>query len=126
MKDKTLLFTMGEKIKQKRKEAGLSQTELGEKVGYVSKSTLSHIEKGKRDISTPQLKKIAKALNVSVDYLLENENDDYIVFNYHFSQDEARAMVKKISKYYSQLNQENQKVAENYIKFLLENQNKGE
>lgn len=64
-------MTCGEKIKQRRIELGLNQTELGEAVG-LKFGTISKYEKDQISIPAENLKKIANALNVSMDYLSGN------------------------------------------------------
>lgn len=64
-------MTCGERIKLKRKELGLNQTELANKVG-LKFSTISKYEKNEISIPASNLKDIANVLNVSVDYLLGN------------------------------------------------------
>lgn len=57
-------FTMGDKIKALREKAGMTQTELAEKLG-VSKSVVSAYEKGIRNPSYKVLSQIAKIFNVT-------------------------------------------------------------
>lgn len=59
-----------ERIKELRKQHGLSQTELG-KILNIAQNTLSAYECGRRDPDTETLSAIAKYFNVTVDYLLE-------------------------------------------------------
>lgn len=61
---------VGEKIKYRRVELGLTQDELCKKAG-ISKSFLSEIENGKKSISAETLLNIAEALNVSLDFLMK-------------------------------------------------------
>jgi transcriptional regulator with XRE-family HTH domain len=66
---------LAENIRKVRKKRGWSQSELGEIIG----SHLSHInriETGKHDPSLGVLKKIANALNVSIDFLVNGTEDD--------------------------------------------------
>ena len=60
---------VGQRIKNSRVKRGLSQTKLAEKVG-VAKATILRIEAGKQNPSAKVLARIAKALNISADYLL--------------------------------------------------------
>ena len=61
---------LGKRIKEIRIAKGLEQKELA-KIAGIGQSTFSEIEAGKRiGIRTDILVKIAKALNVSTDYLL--------------------------------------------------------
>lgn len=64
-------MTFGEKLKEARKEAALSQEQLAEKLS-VSRSAVAKWEsdKGMPDINN--LKAIAQLLNVSIDYLLDD------------------------------------------------------
>lgn len=66
MKDKEeVLRVFGNKVKELRKEKGLTQEQLGKLVGYKGKEAISKIECGKIDISQPRVNAIAKALDVS-------------------------------------------------------------
>ena len=65
------LKKIGERIKQARLNVGLSQEKLAFKVGFASRSSVSKIEKGERDIPRLKLIEIAKALNVSISQLLD-------------------------------------------------------
>lgn len=68
-------MTIGEKIKQARIEKGMTQEELGEKLGYKSRSSINKIETGERDIPRSQLKRIANILGVSPISLLGLEDE---------------------------------------------------
>lgn len=65
---------LGEKIKQARKQKGLTQQKLADIVGYTNRSTITHIEKNLIDIPTEKLHLIAKALNVNVSDLIDEES----------------------------------------------------
>ena len=56
----------GENIKIYRENAGLTQTELGEKLGNVPRQNISLMEKGKRGISKETAKKLSKVFKVPV------------------------------------------------------------
>jgi repressor LexA len=65
-----IMATLGDKIRQLRKEKDLTQEQFGNMLGVV-KSTVSQYES---DTSTPDiimLSKIANLFNVSIDYLLD-------------------------------------------------------
>ena len=53
-------------IKKKRKELGLSQSQLAEKVGIIQ-VTLSNYETGKSELGADKLEKIFEILNIKVD-----------------------------------------------------------
>lgn len=56
---------LGKRIQRLRKEAGLSQEKLGEKIG-VSRAYMGYIEQGRNSASLDVIAKIAKALKVPV------------------------------------------------------------
>lgn len=63
------MIDVGKRIREKRKALGLTQDQLCLVVG-ISKSFLSEVETGKRNLSSAHLLGIAKALGCSCDYLL--------------------------------------------------------
>lgn len=74
-------MTIGEKLKEARKQAGISQEQLSEKLG-VSRSAVAKWETDKGIPDVDNLKTISKLLKVSLDYLLdEGETIDELVMN---------------------------------------------
>ena len=71
-------MTVGERIKNARQEKGISQTELAERLGYKSRSSINKIEVEGRDIPRSMIVKFAQALGVTPAYLMgwENESDN--------------------------------------------------
>ena len=61
--------TLGEKIEIARKEAGLTQQDLAERVG-LTRPQVANIEGGRSDVPTRRLIEIAAALGVSAGSLL--------------------------------------------------------
>ena len=61
---------VGTLIKEARTEAGLTQEQLARKVTGVSATDISEVERGKKDLTQEQLKKIAKAVGVTQSSLL--------------------------------------------------------
>ncbi|MBR0337914.1 MAG: helix-turn-helix transcriptional regulator [Ruminococcus sp.] len=67
-------MTFGEKIKAERKKLGLTQIELGERIGVTNRVITSY-ENGKSFPRTREAyKKIADALGVNVNYLLSDDD----------------------------------------------------
>lgn len=62
-------MTVGEKIKQRRLELGLSQDELARRCGYKSRSSVNKIELA-RDLPLRKIELMAKALDVTPGYLM--------------------------------------------------------
>ena len=63
---------MGGRIRNARLDAGLSQSELAERCN-LSVSFLGHIERGSRKMSLETLVTVCEVLNLSTDYLLQDE-----------------------------------------------------
>ena len=71
-------MTLGEKLREARKEAKLSQEEFAEKVG-VSRSAVAKWESDRGIPDVDNLKVIASLLKISIDYLLDE--DTRLTFN---------------------------------------------
>ncbi|MBA1337199.1 MAG: hypothetical protein HPY66_3636 [Firmicutes bacterium] len=65
--------SLGEKILILRKEAGLTQAQMAEKIG-ISRPSLVKIENSQRAISLEEGDAISKVLDISLDSLLADEN----------------------------------------------------
>lgn len=71
---------IGERIKKKRKELGMTQEDLSNKLGYKSKTIIAKIENGTNDIMQNRVKDFAKVLHTTPAYLMgytvSNEQND--------------------------------------------------
>ncbi len=67
-------MSLGFKIKRLREENNLTQSELGEKLN-ISKATISKYETDKVEPSIPTLISMSKLFNVSIDFLVGNEEN---------------------------------------------------
>lgn len=67
-------MTIGEKIKEARKSAALTQEQIAEKL-MVSRQAITKWESDKGIPDVDNLKGISSLLNVSIDYLLDNGQD---------------------------------------------------
>ncbi|MCE2962966.1 MAG: helix-turn-helix domain-containing protein [Chitinophagales bacterium] len=72
MIEKELLWKFGQKLKQLRADRNMSQIELAEKIN-MEKSNLSRLESGRNNPKLMTLVKLAKALDISFNELLELE-----------------------------------------------------
>ena len=69
-------MTLGSRIKTLREKRGLGIRELA-RLANIRHATLSQLERGLRaDVTTATAKRIARALGVSVDYLIGTFEDD--------------------------------------------------
>lgn len=62
-------MTVGDRIRKRRQEMGISQAKLGEKIG-VTRASVSSVELGKEGLTTERVKRYAEALNTSTFDLL--------------------------------------------------------
>ena len=63
---------LGDNIQKLRKDLKLSQEQLAEKIDFT-RQTISNWELGETSPNPEQLKLLSKALNVSIDELLNND-----------------------------------------------------
>lgn len=70
-------MTIGERIKKRREEIGLSQTDLAKAVGYKTRSAINKIELDGRGISQNKIVAISQALKVTPSYLMGWEEETY-------------------------------------------------
>ncbi|MGN0165887.1 MAG: helix-turn-helix domain-containing protein [Lachnospiraceae bacterium] len=69
------LDEIGQRITNRRKELGMTQEALAERVDLTTQF-VSYAESGKRAMRPENLMKLSKALDVSVDYILTGETID--------------------------------------------------
>ena len=63
-------MTIGQRVKIRREELGMSQEELAKKIGYKSKSSINKIELGFRVLTQSKIKAIADALDTTPSYIM--------------------------------------------------------
>ena len=101
MGDEKLLKEIGVRINARRKELGLTQEELAERM-EVSIQMISNVELGKKAIRPENLVKLCNALNVSADFVLRGNRADYeaIGFMEKFLQlsDENQQLLEKLTE----------------------------
>ena len=91
-------MTLGEKIKEARKQCGLSQEQLAEKMA-VSRSAVAKWEANNGLPDVDNLKALAQLLNVSVDYLLDDgEVIDELVIREPYNLSDYGKDIKKKKK----------------------------
>lgn len=67
------MVKLGERLKELRKEAGLTQQQVADRV-WVSKTTIWYYEQSENDPSPEMIVKLAKVFHVTTDYLLGLED----------------------------------------------------
>lgn len=66
---------IGDRIKERRIELEMTQTELATRVGYGSKVSVSKIESNQRDVPREKIVAFAEALHCDISYLLELDEE---------------------------------------------------
>lgn len=69
------MLKVGERIRIKREELGITQDELAQLTGYKSRSSINKIEKGGNDLPQSKIVAFAKALKTTPSYLMGWEDD---------------------------------------------------
>ena len=64
-------MAIGDRIRIRREELGLTQQQLADRLGYKSKSAINKIETGINDVAQKKIPAFAVALNTSIEYLME-------------------------------------------------------
>ena len=102
-----------ERLKVLRKEIGMTQIELGEKLNYGS-TAIANYEAGRNQPSIPDLMKIASIFDVSMDYLLCVSD-----IRHPYEVSEETVAMHKFHQYYTQLNEESKKDLFTYMRYLV-------
>ncbi len=85
---------IGERIKQRREELGMTQEDLAKKVGYKSRSSINKMEIDGRGIPQKKLHAIAKALRVTPAYLMGWEDEEE---HSYYMDAEAKQLAREIA-----------------------------
>ena len=88
-------MALGQNILEFRKKNGLSQEGLGEKVN-VTRQTISNWELEETTPNPEQLKLLSKALNVSVDDLLDNDLQNVVLSKIKMTEKQTKTIKKTL------------------------------
>lgn len=103
------------KIKELRKSKGMSQKELADLL-YVNQTAVSQWERGITYPNQNTIKKLADYFDVTIDCLLGHEKMP--------SDNAPESISSKITDLFNQLDDNQQKIALDYLEFLLSRDNK--
>lgn len=106
---------IGNRIRERRIELGMTQDELARVAGYKSKSSINKIEVDGRGLPQDKIVAIAKALKVTPSYLMGWEDKEVA---------EVIALQEDIMEKFFSLSLEHQEIIGRFIDTLLE-QEKG-
>ena len=104
-------MTIGERIKNRRNELGMTQEELALQLGYKGKSSINKIEKGHQQLTQRKIKQIANALDTTTDYIMGwDEQSDRLKHLEHYCEfltddemQDVENMVKRMYEYHRKL-----------------------
>lgn len=108
---------IGERIRIRREELGMSQEELAKAIGYKSRSSINKIEIDGRGLPQGKVVAIAKALHVTPAYLMGWEEADSTAKN----DAEADWILDQLRV----LTDRNRQRLMDFIEMLMENQESG-
>ena len=104
---------MAERIKERRKIMGYTQTELGEKIGLQA-SAIAKYENGRvENIKRSVIANMAKVLDCSPCYLLDWEDSPLIE-----AENERTSSIPQIITYYNELNEYGKETATEHVRLL--------
>ena len=69
-------MSIGERIKARRLELGMTQSELAKKLGYTDRASVSRVEAGQINLPQSRIVQFAEALRVSPSYIMGWEIED--------------------------------------------------
>lgn len=113
-------MTQGERVRDIRKELGLTLEKFGEKLG-VGKTAISKIEKGENSLTDQMLKAICREYNANYDYIMSGEGEMFsnlpqTVLDELCSQYDCDADDRKMIQEYLKLDAASRKVLKDYMK----------
>ncbi|MBB3131299.1 transcriptional regulator with XRE-family HTH domain [Paenibacillus rhizosphaerae] len=110
MTDKEILLRLGARLRDLRKEKGLTQESLGEKGGFHF-SYIGQIERGEKNVALLNLAKIAEALEVDISQLFTYTSVE--------SNEESQADLQEIMHMLEQQNPQQIAMAKNVLKAIF-------
>lgn len=111
-------MTIGERIKEFRLKAGLTQSELAEKLGIPYQS-IGQWERGLRSPKIETLQKIASALGVPLSQLLTQNEQIGTAYLEDFLSDTNEGRIRQLHRSFDLLNEEDQTKVIDYSDSLL-------
>ena len=74
-------MSIGQRVRERRKELNLTQEELAKRLGNSSRASICTVEKDREDLTTTRIAKLANALETSPAYLMgwtDEKNPDFV------------------------------------------------
>lgn len=89
-------MAIGDRIRSRREELGLTQQELAERLGYKSKSAINKIEMGINDVTQKKVPLYAKALETSIEYLMGMDGGKEIAQQKYYTDPDTAQIAQEI------------------------------
>ena len=113
---------IGDRIKLRRLELGISQESLAKALGYNSRSSINKIELGLQGLPAKKIKKVTDILNVSPFYLMGWNEDAQKICN--SIEENFSSLTAELFKLISELNESEQLELKGTIKQIIRERNK--
>ena len=72
---KNLDKIIGERIRLRREQLGMTQDQLAQRAGYKSRTSINKIEAGVQSLTQPKIKPVADALMTTPDYIMSWDDE---------------------------------------------------
>ena len=115
-------LSVGERIRLRRLELNISQSELAKAAGMKHQTSISKIEQGQRGVPLHYINAIAEKLETTPDYLLGNTDNPELNKLPKFVTQFEDNNLAAISAFAVLLNAENREIAVSYLRFLYQEQ----
>ena len=91
-------MAIGQRIKARREELGLTQQQLADRLGYKSKASINKIEMGANGISQSRIVDFANALQTTIEYLMEMDavTDEKVQHSGYYTDPETAKVAQQI------------------------------
>lgn len=89
-------MAIGDRIRKRREELGLTQQQLADRLGYKSKATINKIESGINGISQKRIVDFAHAMNTTIEYLMEMDDVEETQQHKYYFNDETAKVAQEI------------------------------
>lgn len=109
-------MTIGQRVKLRREELGLSQEELAKRIGYKSKTSINKIELDFRNLTQSKIKAIADALDTTPSYIMGWDEEGEEAKKAAPSEEDS--LNAEIIKLFMGLTADQKKEALNYLRYL--------
>lgn len=111
-------MTIGQRVKLRREELGLSQEELAKRIGYKSKTSINKIELDFRNLTQSKIKAIADALETTPSYIMGWDEEAAEAAKKKAAPSEEDSLNAEIIKLFMGLTADQKKEALNYLRYL--------